>query len=125
MSFAQRWTSKTSNSDLGYRENIDINDKKPISAINVNSVNISEKSEIVKNTWGEHAPLVQWFLGNRDTLPTQSFCLWRDGKCSLHWIHPMAIYRQITDGIYAGPGFEYADELISILGQLKSKFGGM
>ena len=74
--------------------------------------------------WGEHIPLVQWFLENQHILPIKSFCLWRDGKCSLHWIHPTAIYRQITDGIYAGPGFEYADELISILGQLRERYEG-
>lgn len=73
--------------------------------------------------WGEHAPLVRWFIENKLTLPTESFCLWRDGKCSLWWMHPVAMYQQLFHGILEGPDFEYADELVSILNQLKAKFG--
>lgn len=78
----------------------------------------------LSDKWGEHAPLVQWFLENKHTLPTASFCLWREGKCSLWWMHPVAIYQQLVDGIDEGPGFQYSQELVRILGQLKDKFGG-
>lgn len=121
MSFAHRWTSK--NSELISTGKKDKKDNTSDSSNSVLSVLIAEESEDLRILWGEHEPLVRWFIENKLALPTESFCLWRDGKCSLWWMRPVAMYQQLFDGILEGPGFEYAEELVSILNQLKAKFG--
>ncbi len=74
--------------------------------------------------WGDHAPLVEWFLSVKDTLPTERFTLWKGEHGSVTWATPAASYESLTREIDKGPGGEYDAEVRSLLEQLYAKFGG-
>ncbi len=123
MSFAERWTSINSKSVP--LDNKDKNDKNINLSDSVLFVPIVLESENLKNLWGDHQPLVEWFFSVKSTLPTAPFCLWQEGKCSLWWMTPAASYRELTQGIETGPEGEHAPEVRSILEQLHYLFSEM
>lgn len=72
--------------------------------------------------WGDHAPLAEWFLSTRDTLPVEPFEYWRGGRCSVHWMTPVASYQRLAEAIEEGPEGQHAPEVRSILEQLHHLF---
>jgi len=77
-----------------------------------------------KDTWGEHAHLVDWFLRVKDSLPTERFTYAQGDSWSITWATPEASYKILAREIEKGPDGERGEEVRSILEQLYTIFSG-